>query len=59
MKEKSSLAKVSKEAECWRVLDQAVAKTKTRNAKVPVTHIEAAIDEALQTVRAERLAAKR
>jgi hypothetical protein len=43
----------------WRVLDQTVAETKARNAKVPVADIEAAIDEALQMVRAERFAAQR
>ena len=43
----------------WRVLDQTVAETKARNVKVPVADIEAAISEALYTVRAERFAARR
>jgi hypothetical protein len=40
----------------WRVLDQTVAQTKARNAKALAAQIEAAIDEALQSVRAERFA---
>jgi hypothetical protein len=41
------------------VLDQTVAQTKARNAKAPVADIEAAINEALHTVRAERFATQR
>ena len=56
---KSDLAKFIEEAVRWRVLDQTVAQTKARNAKVPVAEIDAAINEALQAVRAEHFAAKR
>ena len=40
---KGDLAKFIEEAVRWRVLDQTVAQTKARNAKVPVADIEAAI----------------
>jgi len=56
---KGDLAKFIEEAVRWRVLDQTVAQTKARNAKVPVAAIEAAINEALHAVRAERFAAQR
>ena len=56
---KGDLAKFIEEAVRWRVLDQTVAQTKARNAKVPVADIEAAINEALQTVCAEGIAAAR
>jgi translation elongation factor EF-G len=56
---KGDLAKFIEEAVRWRVLDQTVAETKTRNAKFPPAQIEAAIDEALHTVRAERFARSR
>jgi len=56
---KGDLAKFIEEAVRWRVLDQTVAQTKARNAKVPMADIETAINEALQTVRAERFAAQR
>ena len=56
---KGDLAKFIEEAVRWRVLDQTVGETKARNAKVPVADIEDAIDEALQTVRAERFAVQR
>ena len=55
MKE-SDLAKFIEEAVRWRVLGRTVAETKARNSKAPVAGIEAAIDEALKTVRAERFA---
>lgn len=54
---KGDLAKFVEEAVRWRVLDQTVAQTKARNAKASAAQIEAAIDEALQSVRAERFAA--
>ena len=38
----------------WRVLDETVAETKAANAGVPPEEIEAAIDEALESVRAKR-----
>lgn len=53
---KGDLAKFIEEAVRWRVLDQTVAQTKARNAKVPVADIEAAINEALHAVRADRFA---
>ena len=53
---KGDLAKFVEEAVRWRVLDQTVAQTKARNAKVPVADIEAAINEALHSVRADRFA---
>lgn len=43
----------------WRVLDQTVVQVKARNAKSPVPEIEAAINEALHTVRAGRFVATR
>jgi hypothetical protein len=43
----------------WRVLDQTVAETKARNAKASKGEINAAIDEALNVVRAERFAGRR
>ena len=56
---KGDLAKFVEEAVRWRVLDQTVAQTKARNAKASAAQIDAAIDEALQSVRAERFAAAR
>jgi hypothetical protein len=56
---KGDLAKFIEEAVRWRVFDQTVAQTKARNAKAPVAEIEAAIDEALHAVRAERFATQR
>lgn len=56
---KGDLAKFIEEAVRWRVLDQTVAETKARNANVPPAEIEAAIDEALRFVRAERFATAR
>ncbi len=53
---KGDLAKFIEEAVRWRVLDQTVAQTKARNAKVPAPDIEAAINEALHSVRADRFA---
>jgi Ribbon-helix-helix domain len=51
---KGDLAKFVEEAVRWRVLDQTVAETKARNASASAADIDAAIDEALATVRAER-----
>ncbi len=53
---KGDLAKFIEEAVRWRVLDQTVAQTKARNATVPVAEIEAAIIEALHSVRADGFA---
>ena len=52
----SSLAKFIEEAVRWRVMDQTVAEAKARNAKSSKDEINAAIDEALTVVRAERFA---
>ncbi len=51
---KGDLAKFIEEAVRWRVLDQTVAETKKRNAGASSKEINAAIDEALLEVRAER-----
>ena len=56
---KGDLAKFVEEAVRWRVFDQTVAETKARNAKAPAAEIEAAIDEALADVRAERFGTRR
>jgi len=56
---KGDLAKFIEEAVRWRVLDQTVAETKARNAKSSKDEINAAIDEALTVVRAERFAGRR
>ncbi len=56
---KGDLAKFVEEAVRWRVLDQTVAQTKARNIKASAAQIDAAIDEALQSVRAERFATAR
>jgi hypothetical protein len=51
---KGDLSKFVEEAVRWRVLDKTVAEVRERNANVPDKEIEAAIDEALAAVRAER-----
>jgi len=51
---KGDLSKFIEEAVRWRVFHQTVEDTKVRNANVPQAEIEAAIDEALAAVRAER-----
>ncbi len=51
---KGDLSKFVEEAVRWRVLDKTVAEVRERNANVPDEEIEAAIDEALAAVRAER-----
>ena len=56
---KGDLAKFIGEAVRGRVLDQTVAQTKAGNTKVPVAAIEAAINEALNAVRAAGFAAQR
>jgi len=52
---KGDLSKFVEEAVRWRVLDRTVAEVKAQNAHAPRKEIEASIDEALETVRAERL----
>lgn len=56
---KGDLAKFVEEAVRWRVLDQTVAEAKGRNAKARPVDIEAAIEEALAAVRAERFGSTR
>jgi hypothetical protein len=51
---KGDLSKFIEEAVRWRVFHQTVEDTKARNANVPQEEIEAAIEEALTAVRAER-----
>ena len=53
-KRKGDLSKFVEEAVRWRVLDKAVSEVKLLNAHVPPAELEAAIDEAVQSVRAER-----
>jgi hypothetical protein len=53
------LSKFIEEAVRWRVFHQTVEDTKALNANVPQEEIDAAIDEALTTVRAERLSRRR
>jgi len=54
---KGDLSKFVEEAVRWRVLDRVVSEVKARNADVPARKIQAAIDEVLAEVRAERFAA--
>jgi len=56
---KGDLSKFVEEAVRWRVLDQAVAKAKAKNAHVPAAELDAAIDEAVAASRAERLKRKK
>jgi hypothetical protein len=51
---KGDLSKFIEEAVRWRVFHQTVEDVKARNANVSPEEIEAAIDEALTAVRAER-----
>ena len=51
---KGDLSKFIEEAVRWRVFHQTVEDTKARNTNVPQEEIDAAIDEALTAVRAER-----
>jgi len=54
---KGDLSKFVEEAVRWRVLDRVVSEVKARNTGVPARKIQAAIDEVLAEVRAERFAA--
>ncbi len=56
---KGDLTKFVEEAVRWRVFDQTVAETKARNVTAAVEEINAAIDEALAAVRAERFGSRR
>ncbi len=51
---KGDLSKFIEDAVRWRVFQQTVEETKARNANVPQEEVDAAIDEALAAVRAER-----
>ncbi len=53
-KRKGDLSKFVEEAVRWRVLDRVAAQTKAQNAHVPPGELQAAIDEAVVAVRAER-----
>jgi hypothetical protein len=51
---KGDLSKFIEEAVRWRVFHQTVEDTKERNLNVPHEELDAAIEEALAAVRAER-----
>ena len=52
---KGDISKFVEEAVRWRVLDRVVSEVKTRNFGVSARKIQAAVDDALAAVRAERL----
>ena len=52
---KGDISKFVEEAVRWRVLDRVVSEVKTRNAGASARKVQAAVDEALAAVRAERL----
>jgi hypothetical protein len=52
---KGDISKFVEEAVRWRVFDRVVSEVKSRNAGVSVRKIQAAVDDALAAVRAERL----
>jgi len=52
---KGDISKFVEEAVRWRVLDRVVSEVKTRNSGVSARKIQAAVDDALAAVRAERL----
>lgn len=51
---KGDLSKFVEEAVRWRVLDRTVEAAKTANAHVPPEELERAIEEAVESVRADR-----
>lgn len=51
---KGDLSKFIEEAVRWRVLNETVEEVRRHNANVPLDEIEAAIEEAVAAVRAER-----
>jgi hypothetical protein len=51
---KGDLSKFVEEAVQWRVLDRAVSETKAKNANVSARDLDAAIQEAVAAVRADR-----
>lgn len=56
---KGDLSKFIEDAVRWRVYDETVRETRAKNANVPPEEIEAAIDEAVAAVRAERFGSQR
>jgi Ribbon-helix-helix domain len=56
---KGDLSKFIEDAVRWRVFDETVRETRANNAHVAPEEIEAAIDEAIATVRAERFGSRR
>jgi hypothetical protein len=57
-RKKADLSKFVEEAVRWRVLDMTVQTIRERNKDIPEDEIQAVIDKALATVRAERRARK-
>ena len=55
---KGDLSKFVEDAVRWRVLDQAAAKTKAQNAQVTAGELDAAIEESVRDVRADRFKPK-
>lgn len=51
---KGDLSKFVEDAVRWRVLDRVVTETKNKNAGVSTKKLEAAVDKAVQAVRAKR-----
>lgn len=56
---KADLSKFVEDAVRWRVLDRTVAGVKSKNAKLSPKELQAAIDYALEAVRAERFKSTR
>jgi Ribbon-helix-helix domain len=56
---KGDLSKFIEDAVRWRVYDETVRETRAQNANLPPEEIEAAIDEAVAAVRAERFGSRR
>lgn len=56
---KGDLSKFIEDAVRWRVYDETVRETRAKNAHVSSKEIEAAIDEAVAAVRAERFGSRR
>jgi len=50
---KRSLSNFVEEAVHWRILDEAVGRTKSKNSRASIARIDAAIDAALKSVRRE------
>lgn len=56
---KGDLSKFIEDAVRWRVYDETVREARAKNAHVSSKEIEAAIDEAVAAVRAERFGSRR